>query len=122
MAEDVSIADDGTCIVVLSPGKPSPDEMRRTLVRIKALGREHSVDRVLVDASRRDALPPISILHDGARMLAAALGPAVRVAVLVNAVTDEHRYFENVAINEGADIAYFLDRDAAHAWLRAPRD
>jgi hypothetical protein len=117
MTEEVRISPDARCIMVRSTGAPSLGEMKRTLGAIAELRRSHGIDRILVDSRGRDAQPPIADLYQGGEMLARDLGSRARIAVLVLGHAPEHAFFENVAVNRGAHVAFFEDEAAAVRWL-----
>ena len=117
MSEHVSIALDGSHIAVHSSGPPSLGELEATLARIAELRERHGIDRILVDSRERAGQPSIPDLIAGGRMLAARLGASARVAVLVRALEDGHTFFRITAAGLGADVAYFVDRARAEAWL-----
>ena len=117
MAEEVRMSPDGNLILVVSDGKPSLGEMRQTLAAIADLRRTHGIERVLVDSRARSDQPPVSDLFQGGEMLARELGPNVRIAVLVASLQGDHVFFENVAVNRGARVAFFEDEHVALRWI-----
>lgn len=117
MTEEVGLSTDGTCILVRSEGPPSLDEMKRTLARIAELREQHRIDRILVDSRARSGQPSVLDIYEGGELLAGALRGEARIAVLVGEIAVEHTFFENVAFNRGAVVAYFQDHDKALAWL-----
>ena len=119
MPEDVSLSSDGTYILVQSTGAPSLKEMEQTLSKIKGLIEENQVNRVLVDSRSRRQQPPLFEIYSGAEMLVKMLGGRIHIALLVNQVEEDHAFFETVAINRGADIAYFREKETALHWLLA---
>lgn len=117
MTETLSISPDETYIRVHSSGSPSLDEMQQTLAEILELSHEYGINAVLVDSRGRSGQPPLTDIYSGGETLAETLGSQIRVAVLVKKLLDDHTFFENVAVNRGADLAYFEDEDAALSWL-----
>ena len=117
MTEVVRLSDDRTRILVHSEGPPSLEEMKQTLARIVELRRQHHIDNVLVDARARTGQPSILDIYEGGELLASMLGADARVAVVVGEIAPEHTFFENVAFNRSASVAYFQEYDRALAWL-----
>ena len=117
MTEEVRISPDATHIVVTSTGAPSLAEMQQTLATIAQLRAEHGVDKVLVDSRARSGQPSVSEIYRGGELLADALGTSARIAVLVGRLERDHTFFENVAVNRGAVIAYFQSEELALRWL-----
>lgn len=119
MTEQVELAPDRSCIRVVSSGMPSLSEMRRTIEAIAALRRAHGLSRVLVDSRSRSGQPAVADLFQGGELLARELGPGTRIAILVAGREPGHEFFENVAINRGASLAFFVDEREAVNWLTA---
>jgi hypothetical protein len=117
MTEEVRISADGTSILVFSAGLPCLDEMKRTLATIVELRRTHGIDNIFVDSRGRVGQPETIDLYQGGEMLSQQLGADARVAVLVRKLVPEHGFFENVAVNRGASVAFFEDEQAALEWL-----
>lgn len=117
MSDEISLSLEDNCIRVKATGAPSLDGLRRTLSQINALSREHARYRVLVDSREVQGQPPGADIYDGGELLAEALAPGTRVAVLVRTITDDHRFFENVAVNRGVPVCYFQDEAMALDWL-----
>ena len=117
MTEVVQLSGDGSCIQVVSSGQPSLAEMKRTLAAIADLRRASGVDKVLVDSRARSGQPSIADLFHGGELVARELGSDARVAILVAERDQDHAFFENVAVNRGAPVAFFDDENAALGWL-----
>ena len=117
MAEEVRTSPDGSYIRVTSVGPPSLVEMTETLSQILDLQRLHGIGKVLVDSRARSGQPPVSDIFRGGELLAKALAPGTRVAVLVAQLEHDHTFFENVAVNRGAFVAYFQQEKLALHWL-----
>jgi hypothetical protein len=117
MAETVRVSPDGTYILVRSVGAPSLNEMMRTLSTLAEFRRDRGIDKVLVDSRARSGQPSTSDIYHGGVSLAEKLGSGTRVAVLVSEYAAGHKLFENIALNRGAVVAYFLQEDVALRWL-----
>ena len=117
MTESVSVANDGSHILVRSSGPPSLSELDATLTRIAELRRERGIDRILVDSRERSGQPALAEIMAGGRMLAARLGESARIAVLVRAIEDGHSDFRITAAGSGGQVAYFVGEDRALDWL-----
>lgn len=120
MPETVCLSPLGTYVLVRCDGTPSPGEMRQTLAKISRPLRNHIMNKVPVDSRARPDEPSISETYRGAELLANVLGSSARVAVL-NKITADHEFFEDVATNRDATVAYFKDEDASLDWLSARR-
>jgi hypothetical protein len=117
MTEHIRVSPDGTCILITSLGSPSLAEMEQTLSRLAELRKAHGINHVLVDSRSRNDQPPVVDICNGGKLLAETLGSQVRVAVLVDQLGLDHTLFENVAVNRGADVAYFQLEESARSWL-----
>ena len=117
MAEEVQISPCGMYILVRSSGHPSLDELKQTLSGIVKLNRDHKLNKVLVDSRSRSGQPSVFDIFKGAEFLAETLGSEVRVAVLVDKIEYDHKFFENVAVNRFASVAFFQNEDLALQWL-----
>ena len=117
MAEEVYLSLDKTYILVRSTGSPSLDEMKKTLSRIIELNNKHKVNKVLVDGRDRNEQPPMLDIYSGGELLSNMMGGGIRISILVAEITDNHHFFETVALNRGADVAYFQEEDSALKWL-----
>lgn len=91
--------------------------MEQTLARIAELREANRINHVLVDSRSRNSQPSVVDIFDGGKLLAQAFGPQVRVAILVDQLEPDHTLFENVAVNRGANIAYFELEETARSWL-----
>lgn len=117
MPEDIRLSPDATHFVVTSAGPPSLDELTQTLARLAELRRQHQIDKILVDSRARNGQPSVSSIYRGGELLAERFGLGTRVAVLVRRIEGDHRLFENVAVNRGATVAFFDDKESALGWL-----
>ena len=117
MTETLSISPGDRYIRIHSTGRPSLDEMKRTLSELLDLSHQCGINTVLVDSRERSEHPPLVDIYSGGEAVANTLKGDYRVAVLVRKLSADHAFFENVAVNRGADLAYFEDEDAALRWL-----
>jgi hypothetical protein len=119
MTEEVRLSPDGSYIRITSAGPPSLAEMEETLSQIVKLQRHHGIAKVLVDSRVRSGQPSVLDIFRGGQMLAKSLEPGTRVAVLVALRERDHSFFEDVASNRGALVAYFQLEELAIQWLLA---
>jgi hypothetical protein len=117
MAEEIRISPDNTHIFVYAKGKPTLREFKKTISRLVEIQSSSGIDKLLVDARDRRHHPSASHIYEGAKVLAESLKGVFRVAVLVNAIDNNHRFFEDVALNRGAILSFFQREEAACAWL-----
>ena len=108
MAEEVQISPCGMYILVRSSGHPSLDELKQTLSGIVKLNRDHKLNKVLVDSRSRSGQPSVFDIFKGAEFLAETLGSKIEY---------DHKFFENVAVNRFASVAFFQNEDLALQWL-----
>lgn len=117
MTEHIRVSPDGTCILITSLGSPSLSEMKQTLSKLAELREANRINHVLVDSRSRNGQPSVADIFEGGKLLAQAFGSQVRVAILVGQLGPDHTLFENVAVNRGADVAYFELEETARSWL-----
>lgn len=122
MVEDVGISPDGKYILVRSSGSPSLDELEESLSRIAELRRKHNINNILVDSRSRSGQPLVTEIFEGGKLLVDKLGTKARVAILVSNITSEHKLFENVTVNRGSSVAFFMNEDSACSWLNTGAD
>jgi len=122
MPEVVSLASDGSHIRVVSTGVPMLRELEQSLNRVIDLHRTHGVREVIVDARGLAEHPLTGSAFAGAEILASMTRNRLRIAVLVQAINEDTKFFENAATNRGAVINFVTDEESVHQWLSSLRD
>jgi hypothetical protein len=122
MPESVSLAPDGSHIRVVSTGTPQLKDLEQSLNELIRLHAVHGLREVLVDARGLTEYLPTGSAFAGAEMLAAMTRNRLRIAVLVSAVNDDTKFFENAATNRGAVIRFAESEPDAQQWLASLRE
>ena len=117
MAEEVQVSSCGRYILVRSSGPPSLAEMKLTLSKIAEINRDHKLDKVLVDSRFRSGQLSVFDIYQGGELLAETMGIWIRIAVLVNKIENDHKFFEIVTSNRFASVNFFQVEDLAIRWL-----
>jgi hypothetical protein len=85
--------------------------------KILKLSTAHGVTKVLIDSSKMMNIPPITTQYYCAKSLMESKLRQLQFAILTPTIIDGQSFFENVCVNRGGQIRFFVSEENAKKWL-----
>jgi hypothetical protein len=120
MSTMLSYSVDGAVVIVRVVGTATINDL---VAVYGAIARDESVPkpaRLLINASRADPVSGPADFRDGAKELAALLGPELTrhcVVVVPPRLADDAYEFQAAAAELGVEVKLFIDEESATQWL-----
>jgi hypothetical protein len=90
---------------------------KSTIRKILKLSTAHGVTKVLVDSSKMMSIPSITKQYFCAKFLMESKLRRIQFAILASTMKDGQSFFENVCVNRGGQIRFFVSEENAKKWL-----
>lgn len=116
MAENIRINKEDGIVEVVSLGIVTKENIESLITKIKQIGNEFGINKVLLDTTKQELMPDITSIYE----IFSKMPCNLRIAILANQEQNtlhDVKFAETVARNRSIQVKIFFLREAALEWL-----